>query len=332
MNIEPIIKDLKAKKFAPIYFFCGDEPYYIDQLTKYIEDNVLSADEREFNQTVLYGLETTPEEIIVTARRFPMMSDYQVVIVKEAQLLKKMEDLEAYVAHPQPSTILVIAMKGKEPDKRKNFGKEIVKRSVYLKTERIKDDKIPEWVGNHLRKKGFSITARAAILLAESVGNELEKVVNETEKLIINIPQNQEITEHHVEQMVGISKEYNIFEFQKALGTRNVLKANQIAFYFADNPKSNPIPVLIASLYSYYSKLLQFQYLKNTGGNDIAKQMGINPYFIKDYETAARHYNPAKLIRIMHTLRDCDLRSKGVNSDGADHGELIKELTFKLIH
>lgn len=332
MNIEPIIKDLKAKKFAPIYFFCGDEPYYIDQLTKYIEDNVLSADEREFNQTVLYGLETTPEEIIVTARRFPMMSDYQVVIVKEAQLLKKMEDLEAYVAHPQPSTILVIAMKGKEPDKRKNFGKEIVKRSVYLKTERIKDDKIPEWVGNYLRKKGFSITARAAILLAESVGNELEKVVNETEKLIINIPQNQEITEHHVEQMVGISKEYNIFEFQKALGTRNVLKANQIAFYFADNPKSNPIPVLIASLYSYYSKLIQFQYLKNAGGKDIAKQMGINPYFIKDYETAARHYNPAKLIRIMHTLRDCDLRSKGVNSDGADHGELIKELTFKLIH
>jgi DNA polymerase-3 subunit delta len=261
-----------------------------------------------------------------------MMSEYQVVIVKEAQLLKKMEELEAYITNPQPSTILVIAMKGKEPDKRKSFGKEIVKRSVYLKTERIKDDKIPEWVGNYLRKKGFSITARAAIMLAESVGNELEKIVNETDKLTINIPQNQEITEQHVEQMVGISKEYNIFEFQKALGNKNIFKANQIAFYFADNPKSNPIPVLIASLYSYFSKLLQFQYLKSMGNNDIAKQLGINPYFIKDYETGARHYNPAKLIRIMHTLRDCDLRSKGVNSDGADHGELIKELTFKLIH
>ena len=332
MNIEPIIKDLKARKFAPVYFICGDEPYYIDQLTKYIEDNVLSVDEKEFNQTVLYGLETTAEEIIVTAKRFPMMSEYQVVIVKEAQLLKKMEDLETYILNPQPSTILVISMKGKEPDKRKSFGKEIVKRSVYLKTERIKDDKIPEWVGNHLRKKGFSITARAAIMLAESVGNELEKVVNETEKLVINIPPNLEITEQHVEQMVGISKEYNIFEFQKALGTKNILKANKIAFHFADNPKNNPFPLLIASLYSYYLKVLQFSYLKNSGNTDIGKEIGINSYFLKDYETAARNYTPAKLIRIMHTLRDCDLRYKGVNSDGADYGELIKELTFKLIH
>ncbi len=332
MNIEPIIKDLKARKFAPVYFICGDEPYYIDQLTKYIEDNVLSVDEKEFNQTVLYGLETTAEEIIVTAKRFPMMSEYQVVIVKEAQLLKKMEDLETYILNPQPSTILVISMKGKEPDKRKSFGKEIVKRSVYLKTERIKDDKIPEWVGNHLRKKGFSITARAAIMLAESVGNELEKVVNETEKLVINIPPNLEITEQHVEQMVGISKEYNIFEFQKALGTKNILKANKIAFHFADNPKNNPLPLLIASLYSYYLKVLQFSYLKNSGNTDIGKEIGINSYFLKDYETAARNYTPAKLIRIMHTLRDCDLRYKGVNSDGADYGELIKELTFKLIH
>lgn len=332
MNIEPIIKDLKARKFAPVYFICGDEPYYIDQLTKYIEDNVLSVDEKEFNQTVLYGLETTAEEIIVTAKRFPMMSEYQVVIVKEAQLLKKMEDLETYILNPQPTTILVISMKGKEPDKRKSFGKEIVKRSVYLKTERIKDDKIPEWVGNHLRKKGFSITARAAIMLAESVGNELEKVVNETEKLVINIPPDQEITEQHVEQMVGISKEYNIFEFQKALGTKNILKANKIAFHFADNPKNNPLPLLIASLYSYYLKVLQFSYLKNSGNTDIGKEIGINSYFLKDYETAARNYTPAKLIRIMHTLRDCDLRYKGVNSDGADYGELIKELTFKLIH
>jgi DNA polymerase-3 subunit delta len=332
MTIESVISDLKAKKYSPVYFFCGEEPYYIDQLTKYIEENVLSPDEKEFNQTVLYGLETTVEEIVLTARRFPMMSEYQVVIVKEAQLLKKMEDLEHYLLKPQASTILVIAMKGKEPDKRKNFGKEIAKKSIYLKTERIKDEKIPEWVGNYLRKKGYSITVRAAIMLGEFVGNDLEKVVNEAEKLIINIPKNQEIKEQDVELMVGISKEYNIFEFQKALGNKNIYKANQIAFYFADNPKNNPIPVLIASLYVYFSKLLQFQYLKNQGSKEVAKDMGINPYFIKDYETAARNYNPAKLIRIMHTLRDCDLRSKGVNSDGADHAELIKELTFKLIH
>ncbi len=331
MTLDAIYKDLKARKFSPVYFFCGEEPYYTDQLTQYIEQNVLSDDEREFNQTVLYGIDVTPDDIVGTAKRFPMMSEFQVVIVKEAQLLKKYEELEKYILNPQKSTILVISWRGKEPDKRKSFSKNIEKHAVYYKSDRLKDEKIPEWVSTYLQRKSYRITAQAAIMVAEYVGNELEKIVNEVNKLITNFPAGSEIREVDVEQQVGISKEYNVFEFQKALGSKNILKANKIAFFMAGNPKNHPIQMTLGFLFTFFSKILHYHWLKSRNETNFASAMGVPPFFIRDYETAARNYSPAKLMRIMQHLRDYDLRSKGFNSD-TDNGELLKELTFKIIH
>ena len=314
-----------------MYFFCGEEPYYTDQLTQYIEQNALTEGEREFNQSVLYGIDVTPDDVVGTAKRFPMMSEYHVVIVKEAQLLKKAEELDKYIQNPQKSTILVIAWRGKEPDKRKSFGKNIEKNAVYFKSDRLKDERIPEWVSNYLHKKSYRITAQAAIMVAEFVGNELEKIVNEADKLMANFPPGYEIKEKDVEQQVGISKEYTVFEFQKALGTKNILKANQIAFHMAANPKNHPIQMTLGFLFGFFSKILHYQWLKSKNETNYASAMGVSPYFIKDYETAARNFSPAKLIRIMQHLRDYDLRSKGFNSD-TDSSELLKELTFKIIH
>jgi DNA polymerase III subunit delta len=329
---EAAFKDLKAGKYQPLYFLCGEEPFYIDQIAQYIENNVLGEAERDFNQTVLYGLEVSASDVAAVAKRFPMMSEFQVVIVKEAQLMKGIEALEPYIRNPQPSTILVFCYKGKEPDKRKTFAKTLEKETVYVKSDRLKDEKIPEWVSRFLFKRGYKIQPKAAIMMAEYVGNELEKVANEAEKLMVNFPEGYEFSEKDVERLVGISREYNVFELQKALGKKDIFKANKIAFFLADQAKNHPIQMILGSFNGYFSKLLHYQWLNTRGERDIARSMGIPPYFIKDYETAARNYSPAKVIRIMHHLRDYDLRSKGVNNDGSSGGELLKELVFKILH
>jgi DNA polymerase-3 subunit delta len=329
---EAAIKDLAARKYHPLYFLCGEEPFYIDQIADYIQSNVLSEAERDFNQSVLYGLDVSAADVIATARRFPMMSEYQVVIIKEAQLMKGIETLEAYVRHPQPSTLLVICYKGKEPDKRKAFAKLVEKEAVYVKSDRLKDEKIPEWVSRFLFKRGYKIQPKAAIMMAEFVGNELEKVANEAEKLMVNFQPGYEFNEKDVERLVGISREYNVFELQKALGQKDIYTANKITFFMAGQSKNHPIQMILGSFNGYFTKLLHYQWLKNRGETDIARSMGIPPFFMRDYETAARNYSPAKVIRIIHHLRDYDLRSKGVNNDGTSGGELLKELIFKILH
>ncbi len=330
-SIESVYEDLKNRKFAPIYLFTGEEPYYIDQLSDYIENNVLTEDERAFNQSVLYGLDVSAEDVIATAKRFPMMSDYQVVIIKEAQQMKDTDQLVSYINNPQPSTILVFCFKGKEPDKRKKFYDSISKKGIYYVSERLKQEKMPEWVSNHFRKKGYRITAGAAVLLSEHVGNELEKVTNESDKLFLNAPVGSEINEKDIEKQVGISREFNVFEFQKALGQKNVFKANQIAMNIAGQ-KNTPLPMVMGSLYSYFSKLLHYQWLKGKGETNMASAMGVPPFFIRDYEQAARNFPPAKLLRIMNHLRNYDLKGKGFTNDAADDAELLKELTFKIVH
>jgi DNA polymerase-3 subunit delta len=255
-----------------------------------------------------------------------------VVIVKEAQLLKKVEELEQYILKPQTSSILVICYKGKEPDKRRSFGKMLEKSTVYFKSERLKDEKIPEWISKFLSKKGYKIQAKAALMMSEFVGNDLEKVANESDKLIINFPEGYEFNENDIERLVGISREYNVFELQKAIGTKDIYKSNKIAFFMADNPKNHPIQMILGSMIGYFSKILHFQWLKSNGEREIAKSMGIPPFFLRDYETAARNYSPAKIIRIIHHLRDYDLKSKGVNNEGTSGGELLKELIFKIVH
>ncbi len=332
VSVESVFKDLQSRNYSPIYLLCGEESYYIDQLSNYIENNVLTEDEREFNQTILYGLDVNSDDVMATAKRFPMMSEYQVVIVKEAQQLKEIDKLVPYIKNPQSSTILVLCFKGKEPDKRKEFYKMLLKYdAVYFVSERLKQEKMPEWISKYFTRKGYRITPNAAILLAEFVGNELEKVTNEAEKIFLNTPIGSEINEKIIESQVGISREFNVFEFQKALGTRNVFKANQIALNLAGQ-KATPMPMVMGSLYSYFSKLLLFQWLKSKGEKNMASAMGVPPFFLKDYEQAARYYSPAKLLRIMSHLRNYDLKSKGYTNESANETELLKELTFKIVH
>lgn len=344
MTFDEIIKDLKNKIYHPVYFLSGEEPYYIDEISDYIESHVLEDHERDFNQTVLYGLDTNIDQILAEARRFPMMADYQVVIVKEAQNLKnliprempdKPEDnqLLAYLLKPQKSTILVFCYKYKSVDKRKTTGKFLVKNTAFFQSEKIRDYHVPNWIIDHVSQKGYKIGPREAAILSEYLGADLGKIVNEVGKLTINLPPGSTIDRNIIEKYIGISKDYNVFEFQDALGKKNFLKAMKIANYFAANPKANPLPMLMANLYSYFSKLLIFHSLKEKNNEKlIASELKIHPFFVKDYQAAARHYSYPKLKEIFEGMRELDVKSKGVGNSGADNSDLMKEFLFRVMN
>ncbi len=346
-----ILTDLKRKIIKPVYFLCGEEPYFIDQISDYIEQHLLDESEREFNQTVLYGRETDIGTIIGAAKRFPMMSEYQVVIVKEAQNLKEFSkgggsgDEEAtakspgsgnvflnYVENPQTSTVLVICHKYKTIDKRTALAKAIQKKAVFFESKKLYDNQIPDWVNNYLKTKNYKIAPQAAALIADYLGNDLSKISNELDKLLINIKPGTEINTTHVQDNIGISKDYNIFELQDALSKKDVLKSNRIVNYFAANPKDNPLVLSVSSLYSYFSKILLYHFTPDKNKFNVAKVLGVNPYFVEGYERAARNYPTARLKSIFASLRECDLRSKGIDNPSINDGELLKELVFKILH
>lgn len=339
MTAEDIIKDLKARKFKPVYLLQGEEPYYIDQIVDYMEKNILSDGERGFNQTVLYGKDTDMATILNAAKRYPMMSEYQVIIVKEAQELKwasegsskEAEFTIAYFEKPLPSTILVLAHKYGNFDKRKKVYKAINSSGIVFQSDPVRDYKLVPWIEDHLKSKGYRIEPQAVALMAEYLGTDLSKIANEVEKLCLNVAASTTIQVDHIQRNIGISKEYNVFELQKALATRNVLKCNQIINYFADNPKANPLVMVMANLNSYFSKILKYHYLPNK--NDAAKALGVSPYFVKDYESAARTFSAGKTFDIISLLREYDLKSKGLDSSGnTTDGDLLKELVFKILH
>ena len=341
MSASDIIKDLKAKKFRPLYLLHGEEPYYIDQVIHYMEQHILNDMEKGFNQTILYGKDTDMATILNAAKRYPMMSEYQVIIVKEAQDLKWSKETEgsskaaefvqSYFENPLKSTILVFGFKYANFDKRKKIFKSITKNGIIFQSEPVRDYKLAQWIEGLVKEKGLKIAPQAAALMAEYLGTDLSKISNELEKLMLNISKETTIDTDHVQKNIGISKEYNVFELQKALASRNVLKSNQIINYFADNPKANPMVMVMANLNSYFSKILRYHYLQNKG--DAARELGVNPYFIKDYEVAARNYSLNKTFDIISLLREYDLKSKGVDSTGnVTDGELLKELLFKMIH
>ncbi|MES2652884.1 MAG: DNA polymerase III subunit delta [Bacteroidota bacterium] len=341
MSAVEIIKDLKARKFKPLYLLQGEEPYYIDQVVEYMENHVLSDGEKGFNQTVLYGKDTDMATILNAAKRYPMMSEYQLIIVKEAQDLKWAKETEGsgketevvlnYFEKPLPSTILVLAYKYANFDKRKKIYKAIIKTGVVFQSDPVRDYKLMPWIEEHIKEKGYKIAPQAAALMAEYLGTDLSKIANEVEKLCLNITKDTTIQTDHIQKNIGISKEYNVFELQKALATRNVFKCNQIINYFADNPKANPMVMIMANLSGYFTKILKYHYLPNK--NDAAKELGVSPYFIKDYESAARTFSDAKTFDIISLLREYDLKSKGLDSSGnTTDGELLKELVFKMIH
>lgn len=335
---ESVLNDLKSKKFAPVYFLQGEETYYIDLITDYIEANALTESEKGFNQTILYGRDVAMNVVLTNAKRFPMMSEKQVVIVKEAQSISDINKeagqklLVDYIQNPVPSTILVFCYKNKTLDKRKSLGKLIDKHAVTVTTKKLYDNQVPGWVEQYIKSRGFSATNKAVQMLADAIGNDLERLTNEVDKMIINFKDKIQIDESHVQKYVGISKDYNVFELQKALIAKDVVKANKIINYFEANEKKNPIIPIIAVLFSFYSKMLMAFHAKDKSERNLASVLRVSPYFVKDYLYALKNYSPGQVVNNIHHIREADLRSKGVNNASASNGQVLKELIFKLLH
>ena len=333
MDFEQILSDLKNKKYQPIYFLMGEETFYIDAITDFIAANVLTTDEKVFNQLVMYGKDIDAAAITVAARRYPMMAKNQVVIVKEAQNIKNIEELIHYSEKPLVSTILVINYKYKTLDKRKKLYNSIDKHGIIYNAEKLYEDKIPGWISKYLATKGLTIAPEASALMTEFLGTDLGKIVNEINKLLITLPSNvKRITSDRIEKNIGFSKDFNNFELQKALVARDVLKANRIIDYFQKNPKDNPLVLSISLLFNFFSKIFTFHFLKDKSKGSVASALKINPYFVAEYEIAAKRYNPAKLVEIIALLREYDLKSKGVGNSSTSDGDLMKEMIFRIIH
>lgn len=333
ISLEQLIKDLQNKIYHPIYFLCGDEPYYIDKITEFMMQNILSEAEKAFNQTIIYGKDADASAVTNYARRFPMMANYQLVVLKEAQEVKNFDDLIHYIENPLKSTILVINYKYKSLDKRKKIFKTLQENAEIYESKKLYENKIPDWINNNLAKRKYKIEPKAAMLLTEYLGNDLSRISNELDKLVIILTDpSKMITSGDIEKNIGISKEYNSFELNNALATKDILKANRIINYFADNQKNNNIVQTLSILYMFFSKVLIYHSLPDKSGNYAAASLKVSPFFVSDYEKAARNYNSLKVIKIISLLREYDAKSKGFGNVSAGAGELLKELIFKILH
>ncbi len=328
-----IVNDIKNGNIKPIYFLMGEESYFIDKLSDYMEQNLLYEDEKGFNQTVLYGRDVTIEDIVSTAKRYPMMAERQVVIVKEAQdLYKTIDKLESYVDNPMPSTVLVICYKYKTLDKRKKMTKTIDKIGVVLESKKLYENQVGDWIKRVLSGKNYTIEPKANAMLVEFLGADLSKISNELEKLQIILPPGSMITAKHIEENIGFSKDFNNFELLNALGSRNQLKAYQIAQYFANNQKSNPLVVTTATVFGFFVKILKYHGLKDKNPKNVASVLGVSPYFLKDYDVALKNYPMRKVSQIVTTLRELDIKSKGVGANALPQADLLKEMLFKVFN
>ncbi|CAL2055745.1 DNA polymerase III subunit delta [Tenacibaculum sp. 190524A05c] len=331
-DVKLIVDDIKQGKLKPIYFLMGEEPYYIDKISDFIEDSILDESEKGFNQIVMYGRDVSVDEIVSSAKRFPMMADHQVIIVKEAQdLSRTIEKLESYAANPQPSTILVFNYKYKKLDKRKKVYKAIAKNGLIYESKKLYENQVGDWIVKVLRGKKYSIEPKASQMLVEFLGTDLSKISNELDKLTSVLPAETIISPEHVEENIGISKDFNNFELRKAVGNKDVVKANRIITYFSQNPKSNPLVMTISLLNSFFTQMLLYHGLKDKSKASVARALGVNPYFVDDYVTAARNYPMRKVSQIIGVLRDADVKSKGVGANQTQ-GDILKELIFKILH
>lgn len=331
-----VLKSIKNKEVSPIYFFHGEEPFFIDEAIKAFEHNFLEEDEKAFNQTVVYGKDTSYQEILSLARQYPMMGDKQLIIVKEAQDLHLLEEetkaLENYIENVIPSTILVFAYKHKKVDTRKKFAKLLEARKSIFYSEPVRDYNIPKWIADFCGHLKIKTTPKIPDLLAEYLGTDLSRIDNELRKIKMILKDGEVLNETIVENHIGISKEYNVFELQKALGTKNISAALKIAHYMGKNPKNNPFVMMIASLYNYFSNIIIYNTLSNQPQQVIASQLGINPYFVKDYAEAARNYPYKHSTRVISILREFDMKGKGLGAVNMTDAELIKELVYKIIN
>jgi len=336
MDYKEIAQELKKGIYRPVYIFHGAEPYFIDRLTQYIQENALSEAERSFNQTILYGKDTDAETVINAAKRYPMMAKRQVVIVKEAQHLKGVDKLRFYMEKPQESTILVINNKYGTIDKRTKLYKTMNKHAVVFESKKIPDYQLPEWIQKYMKRKNITIDSKAAVLITEFLGNDLDKITHELDKLLLAMPQGTEkITPSDIEKNIGISKEYNPFELNKALAEKDVFKANRIIRHFGKNPSEYAMPMIIGSLYFFFSKLLAYHFLppeERKNRRQLASKIKAYSSTIGQLENASKKYSYRKVARIISYLREYDLKSKGLNNVSASEGELLKELVFKILH
>ena len=332
MTYEQILAELKAKKYQSTYFLAGEEPFFIDLISDYIEKNILDEAEKGFNQTVMYGRDVEIGALISAAKQFPMMSENTVIIVKEAQDLKKIEELKSYIDQPLSSTILVLCYRDKKLDKRKALYKSLQKNGLYFETKKLYENKIPDWIKGYLRAKDYTIGNKASAMLTEFLGSDLSKISGELDKLCILAPKGSEINASLVEENIGISKDYNNFEFQNAVMNKDVMKANRIIKYFEANPRNNPIIVTLSVLYNLFSKVLIYHGLTDKNPQSVAKNLGVNPYFVKDYQKAAEVYSLKNSVKALNYLREADMKSKGFNNPSTTQADLLKELVYKLCY
>ena len=344
-NYDSIMRDLKARKFAPIYLLMGDEGYYIDQIADYIAENVLNETERDFNQTIVFGSDTTAAQVADMARRFPMMAEHQVVIVKEAQNLKNLEPIAAYAEkQPTNSTILVLCHKNGSLDRRKKANSSLIaqvgKSGVVFESKKKDERELPAFIEGYLREKGVSIDYKASQMIADHIGSDLSRLTSELDKVLISLPENGEnggkrvVSPEIVEREIGVSKDFNAFELKAALINRNVLKANQIVKYFDKNPKAGSIYFFLPQLFKYFQNLMLAHYAPNrTNENSVAQHLGLKSgWAARDYMTGMRNYSGMKTMQIISKMREIDAKSKGIENPNTDAGELMKELIFFILH
>ncbi|MCE2612244.1 DNA polymerase III subunit delta [Flavobacteriaceae bacterium D16] len=332
-EVKQIVEEIRKGQSRPIYFLMGEETYYIDRIADFISDTVLTEEEKGFNQVVLYGKEISVDDVVSHSKRYPMMAEKQVVIVKEAQHLSRTIDQFAHYAdNPQPSTVLVLCYKYKKLDKRKKLYKSLMaSNAVLFESKKLYENQVTEWIRKTLKSQGYTISHKASILLVEFLGTDLSRINNELEKLKLVLPKSSQITPDHIEQHIGISKDYNNFELKKAIGEKDVKKATQIINYFTRNPKDNPFVVTITLLHTFFSQLLQYHGLNDHSPKNVASALRINPYFVGEFQTAARNYPMKRASQIISALRELDLKGKGVGASNMPQGELLKELLARIL-
>lgn len=333
-ELKSIISKVKSREFSPIYLLHGEEAFFIDKVSDLLEESVLTEEEKSFNQTVIYGKEFDAQQVIATAKEFPMMSEYKLVIIKEAQEVRKTEltKLESYLKGIQPSTVLVICYKYGKLDKRSSFYKELSKVASVLESKGLYENQVPAWLTQQAKKLGHPISMKAASLLTEFLGNDLSKIDNELRKLSVILNEGAEIDTDIIERNIGVSKDYNNFELQSALASKNSLKSFEIINYFNANPKSHPAILTIITLYQFFEKTMAYHFVKDKSPAALGKVLKVNPYFIKDYELAARNFSTKKLAKVMTHLKEADLKLKGVGVSEIGHDQVLKELIYKVLN
>ena len=332
MTYSEILNNLKKQIYHPVYLLTGEESYYIDLLTDFFELNILNETEREFNLHILYGKDTNISAVLSNCKRYPMMASHVVLIVREAQDIGSFEGLDLYLENPPKSTILVLCYKNKKFDLRTKAGKKIKEKGVFFDSPKIYDNKIPDWITAYLKERSFSISPKIGLLLSEYLGNNLRKIANELDKMLLNLKSGSEINEDTIERHIGISKDYNIFELQDAIAENNILKANMIVYYFIANLKENPLLKIIPILYQYFIKIMKLHQLADKSPQSIASALGVSPFFTKDYIKAAKNLSFQKLAENISILREYDMRIKGIDNESTSEGELMKEMIYKIMH